>query len=106
MTDDVAPSGLPPGGAASGPEITDLVLEPAFVGAAERGPMAAPPAPVWPRVGALLSGSLDLVTQSRIPLRNASLYIGLLGVLTMGASLLTLFAPGVDLFADPPTGIN
>jgi hypothetical protein len=106
MTDDVAPSGRPPGGTASGPEIADLVLEPVFAGAAEPGPMAAPPAPVWPRVGALLSGSLDLVTQSRIPLRNASLYIGLLGVLTMGASLLTLFAPGVDLFADPPTGIN
>ena len=54
----------------------------------------------------MLSGSLDLVTQSRVPLRNVSLYIGLLGVLTMGPSLLTLFAPGVDVVAQPPTGIN
>ena len=48
------------------------------------------PAPCG-RGRAVLSGSLDLVTQARIPLRNASLYIGLLGVLTMGLSV-----------ADPP----
>jgi hypothetical protein len=72
----------------------------------EPAPLPAPGAPVWPRVGAVLSGSLDLVTQSRIVLRNLSLYIGLLGVLTMGPSLLTLVAPDVDVFARPPTGIN
>ena len=69
-------------------------------------PVLPPGPPVWPAVGAVLSGSLDLVTQARIPLRNASLYIGLLGLLTMGPSLLTLLAPGVDLFAEPPTGIG
>ena len=69
-------------------------------------PAPTPAPPVWPRVGAVLSGSLDLVTQSRIPLRNASLYIGLLGLLTTGPSLLTLFAPGVDLFAEPPSGVS
>jgi hypothetical protein len=126
MTDDVAPSGLPSESAATGPELTPAeplaraesevpppafaaspdVPPPAFAVAAGPDPALPPAAPVWPRVGALLSGSLDLVTQSRIPLRNASLYIGLLGVLTMGPSLLTLFAPGVDLLADPPTGLN
>ncbi len=69
-------------------------------------PPSPPPAPVWPRVGAVLSGSLDLVTQTRTQIRNVSLYIGLLGVLTMGPSLLTLLAPGVDVFARPPRGIG
>lgn len=73
----------------------------------EPAPPPPPPGPpVWPGVGAVLSGSLDLVTQSRIPLRNASLYFGVLGALTIGASILTLLAPGVDLFSDPPTGIT
>jgi hypothetical protein len=70
-------------------------------------PDPPPPArPVWPGVGAVLSGSLDLVTRSRVPLRNASLYIGVLGVITTGPSLVTLFAPGVDLFATLPVGIT
>lgn len=69
-------------------------------------PPAAPVAPVWPRVGPVLSGSFDLVTQARIPLRNASLYIGALGVLTMGLSVLTLLTPGVDWTTDPPTGLS
>lgn len=67
---------------------------------------APAPAPVWPRVGATLSGSFDLVTQARRPLRNASLYIGALGVLSMGLTVLTLLAPGVDLTSDPPTGFS
>ena len=37
--------------------------------------------PVWPGVGAVLTGAFDLVTQARIPVRNASLYVGLLGLL-------------------------
>lgn len=76
-------------------------------GATHDEPASPPPGPpVWPGVGPVLSGSLDLVTQSRIPLRNASLYIGLLGLLTTGPTLLTLFAPGVDLFAEPPSGVG
>jgi hypothetical protein len=56
-------------------------------------PAAGPPvAPVWPRVGAVLSGAFDIVTQARGPLRNASLYIGLLGLLTMGPALIAIVA--------------
>lgn len=59
---------------------------------------AGPPA--WPRVGAVLSGALDLVTQARGPLRNGSLYIGFLGLISMGPAALALVAiaanyPGV-----------
>lgn len=97
-------AGMPP--AADGPA---TLAEPAplVVAAAPADlPPAAVAAPVWPKVGAVLSGSLDLVTQARIPLRNASLYIGLLGVLTMALTAMTLLAPGVDLFSDPPAGIG
>ena len=60
---------------------------------AEVSPAPAPlGAPVWPRVGPVLSRSFDLVTQARTPLRNASLYIGLLGLLTMGPALIAIVA--------------
>jgi hypothetical protein len=61
-------------------------------------PTGPPPTPVWPRVGAVLSGSFDLVTQSRIQVRNASLYIGLLGLLSVGPLVLALIsdAPRID----------
>ncbi len=102
--DGSSSGGMPP--AADGPA---PLAEPAplVVAAAPADlPPAAVAAPVWPKVGAVLSGSLDLVTQARIPLRNASLYIGLLGVLTMALTAMTLLAPGVDLFSDPPEGIG
>ncbi|MDP9481990.1 MAG: hypothetical protein M3P84_02075, partial [Chloroflexota bacterium] len=46
----------------------------------------------------VLVGSLDLVTQSRIPLRNASLYFGLLGLITAGPMTVALIgdAPYID----------
>ena len=48
--------------------------------------------PVWPRVGAVLSGSFDLLTQARTRLRNTSLYVGLLGLLSMGPAILVVLA--------------
>jgi hypothetical protein len=68
---------------------------PPAVPAAPPGP---PPAPAWPRVSAVLSGSFDLVTQSRTQLRNASLYIGLLGLISVGPLVLALIsdAPRID----------
>ena len=48
--------------------------------------------PIWPRVGAVLSGSFDLLTQARTRLRNTSLYVGLLGLLSMGPAILVLLA--------------
>jgi len=47
-------------------------------------PLAARPAPVWPRVGAVLSGAFDLLTQARLRIRDGALYIGSLGLLVMG----------------------
>lgn len=61
------------------------VSEPVAAGAVDRSP-------IWPRVGAVLSGSFDLLTQARARLRNASLYVGLLGLLSMGPALLVLLA--------------
>lgn len=108
MTDSAVPGEPMPALEPIEPEPTPAEAEPTSVGGSE--PSAPPPPPprprVWPGVGAVLSGSLDLVTQSRIPLRNASLYIGLLGVLTTGPSMLALIAPGVDLFAEPPSGVS
>ena len=92
------------------------VPEPAPAQAPSPAVAATPPvAPVWPRVGAVLSGAFDLVTQARGPLRNASLYVGLLGLLTMGPALIAIVAdpafnvdfdvaltseqPGIDLAA-------
>ena len=49
----------------------------------------------------VLVGSLDLVTQSRIPLRNASLYIGLLGLITAGPLTVALIADAPHI--DPET---
>ncbi|MGZ8527222.1 MAG: hypothetical protein ACXWWR_00360 [Candidatus Limnocylindrales bacterium] len=49
----------------------------------------------------VLAGSLDLVTLSRIPLRNASLYIGLLGLLTAGPLTVALIADAPHF--DPET---
>ncbi len=83
-----------------------MVLDaPAVDGPAAEGPaaqgeerVAAQPAPVWPGVGSVLTGAFDLVTQARIPVRNASLYVGLLGLLTMGPALIAIVAdPGFDL---------
>ena len=65
-------------------------------------PSPAPPArPVWPRMTKVLAGSLDLVTQSRIPLRNASLYFGLLGLITAGPVAVALIADAPNF--DPVT---
>lgn len=62
-----------------------------------------PPAPVWPGVRAVLTGAFDLVTQARIPVRNASLYVGLLGLLSMGPALIAIVAdPGFDVEAFVP----
>jgi hypothetical protein len=46
----------------------------------------------------VLTGSLDLVSQSTIPLRNASFYFGLLGLLTVGPAAMALIgdAPHFD----------
>ena len=67
---------------------------------AELAPTPAPAAaPAWPRVGAVLSGSFDLLTRSRIPLRNGSLYIALIALLTMGLPLLIVVALGGELVA-------
>ena len=49
----------------------------------------------------VLAGSLDLVTQSRIPLRNASLYFGLLGLITAGPVAVALIADAPNF--DPVT---
>lgn len=57
--------------------------------------------PAWPRMSKVLAGSLDLVTLSRIPLRNASLYIGLLGLLTAGPLTVALIADAPHF--DPET---
>lgn len=64
-------------------------------------PADEPPAaaPAWPRVGAVLSGSFDLLTRSRIPLRNGSLYVALIGLLTMGLPLLVVVALGGQFVA-------
>lgn len=58
----------------------------------------APPRPVWPTVREVLSGSFDLVTGARIQLRNASLYIGLLLLLTVGPLAIAAIAeaPRID----------
>ncbi len=77
------------------PPASELRLEPSAPGPPAGPPPvvpAAPPRPVWPRVGAVLSGSFDLVTAARIPLRNASLYIGLLGLATMGPAVLAFLS--------------
>ncbi len=47
-------------------------------------PLAARPAPAWPRVGAVLSGAFDLLTQARLRIRDGALYIGSLGLLVLG----------------------
>jgi hypothetical protein len=48
-------------------------------------PVAAThPAPVWPRVGAVLSGAFDLLTQTRLRVRDGALYIGALGLVVLG----------------------
>ena len=58
---------------------------------------------MWPGVGAVLTGAFDLVTQARIPVRNASLYVGLLGLLSMGPALIAIVAdPGFDVEAFVP----
>ncbi len=95
MTDEPT-SPEPPPGPVEPPADGSLPVEPTpTVPAAPPGP---PPAPVWPRVGAVLSGSFDLVTQSRIQLRNGSLYIGLLGLISVGPLVLALIsdAPRID----------
>jgi hypothetical protein len=58
----------------------------------------APPRPVWPTIREVLSGSFDLVTGARIQLRNASLYIGLLLLLTVGPLAVAVIAeaPRID----------
>jgi hypothetical protein len=58
----------------------------------------APPRPVWPTIREVLSGSFDLVTGARIRLRDASLYIGLLLLLTVGPLAVAVIAeaPGID----------
>jgi hypothetical protein len=58
---------------------------------AASGPLV-PARPAWPRMTKVLAGSLDLVTLSRIPLRNASLYIGLLGLITAAPVTVALIA--------------
>ena len=47
---------------------------------------------IWPRVGAVMSGSFDLLTASRVQIRNVSLYYGLLGMLTTGPFVLVFIA--------------
>ncbi len=101
---DVAPAVDGPavdGPVAEGPTMDGLALDtPPAVGApvAEGPASVAQPAPVWPGVGSVLTGAFDLVTQARIPVRNASLYVGLLGLLTMGPALIAIVAdPGFDL---------
>ena len=48
-------------------------------------PVAAThPAPVWPRVGAVLSGAFDLLTETRLRIRDGALYIGALGLVVLG----------------------
>jgi hypothetical protein len=76
--------------------------EPPLTAAPPTAAAAPPPArPVWPRMTKVLAGSLDLVTLSRIPLRNASLYIGLLGLITAGPLTVALIADAPHF--DPET---
>ena len=72
--------------------------EPPQTGPPPTEPPPPPVRPVWPRMTKVLAGSLDLVTQSRIPLRNASLYFGLLGLIPAGPVAVALIAdaPNVD----------
>ena len=97
MTDGPAPD------ATSG-DVAPVVDGPVAEGPPATGPSAqVPRAPVWPGVGAVLTGAFDLVTQARIPVRNASLYVGLLGLLSMGPALIAIVAdPGFDVEAFVP----
>jgi hypothetical protein len=54
----------------------------------------------------VLAGSLDLVTASRIPLRNASLYIGLLGLLTAGPLTVAIIADAPNFDPETFTGLS
>ena len=51
-----------------------------------------PVAPVWPGVGAVLSGAFDLLTQTRIRIRDGALYIGGLAILVMGPATVATVA--------------
>lgn len=55
-------------------------------------PLAVRPAPAWPRVGAVLSGAFDLLTQARLRVRDGALYIGTLGLLVMGPAAIATIA--------------
>jgi hypothetical protein len=67
---------------------------------------APPPAPVWPRVGAVLSGSFDLATQARIQIRNVSLYYGLLGLITVGPLVFSVIAEAHRIDFDTLEGVS
>lgn len=57
-----------------------------------------PPAParVWPRVSSIASRSFDVVTETRRPLRDASLYIGLLGFFTIGPATIAVIFDALE----------
>ena len=67
---------------------------------------AAPPRPVWPTVREVLSGSFDLVTGARIQLRNASLYIGLLLLVTVGPLAVAAIAEAPTIDPDTLEGLS